>query len=640
MARLANSTRTHKLKYPNITLPKDVVAACFVDPDPVARSEDHEDLLEYLTSRLDAGAQDRIVRATRFAKVDKIVSTWQMLSQMDSARKEKQENTGQAQAISVNLPLAQSHLDDMVAFFAGVYSPSNGSFFQTPQDSAQAEAGSKLVDKLNTDARFGAYYSHLTKTMRALLKYNIGGFHHTWAVDDLEADSNAAEGRNLAESIDMYNVFWDPSVKDPSRVSKDAEWAAISTVENRRWFVMREKRGFFQGCGDFIAGEGDATPNGVTAKYFRYPPRDAGVSAEDTTSTRAASVNWESYGATLGGEAAELVEGFEVVKMYCWLNPSDFGLGYEGLEYTEDDYFLWRFWLADGKKIIRGEPVNIESDDPSEQDKLSIPLYMGYLNLDDMGDAQRSVAELLVPFQTFASFLMNSHVAGTRGKTYGVRGYDPTMFDLSKIDEGSTAVWLESKTPGRDVRSGLMKLDANTETSDTMRDLQGLMALVREFFPSQALPSQIAGMDRATTNQVSSVLQGVSRRLHMLVRIMDDSILSPMLFGMYQHLVNFGKQGSGLNDADARKILGSGLEQLNREIAEQAFRQLFFAILQNPQSAQAFDVQAMMNFWGSLLNTNVRFGTFVRQQVPAAADAQGAPVPAQADPNQPPIPGL
>lgn len=619
------SNRTHKLNQPQITLPKGEYSPIFAAATQEGKEEDHKELLSYLTERLDAGQVDRQARTQRYARIDRIVSTWQILSQMDSKRQEKQDATGQAQAINVNLPLAQSHLDDMVAFFAGIYSPSNGSFFQTP-DPTNAEIGKKLVDRLNTDAKYGAYYTQMAKAMRGFMKYNISGFHLVWSVSDLDADAERAEGKNLATALDMYNLMWDSSIKDPTKIAKEAEWAAISEVKNRRWFVMRQKRGFFHGVGHVI--KDNEAINGVSAKYFRYPPHDAGVSAKDSQSTNSSTVDWDSFNASLAGEDAVPVEGFELVTMYCWLNPGDFGLQFEGQVFAEDDYYLWKFWIMDGCQVVRGEPVNQESDKPSEQDELEIPIYAGYMNVDDMGDAQRSIAELLIPFQTFGSFLMNSHIAGTRSSIWGLKGYDPSMFDLSRVEEGAVAGWLESKIPGRDVRSGMMKMDGSVDTQGTMSGLRDLLNLVREFFPSQALPSQVAGMDRAVTSQVSALMQGVSRRLHMLVRIMDDSVLGPMLYMAYKNLVEMASM-SGIDDATARKILGSGLEQLNREAAEQAFRQLFFAVAQNPESNQTFNVPKMMAYWGSLMNSGVDMTTFAREQQ-QAAPAQGAPVQAAA----------
>src|SRR5690606_24644765 len=134
-----------------------------------------------------------------------------------------------------------------------------------------------------------------------------------------------------------------------------------------------------------------------------------------------------------------------------------------------------------------------------------------------------------------------------------------------------------SKTPGRDVRSGIQDIRGTTGDRSTLDSLARLLALMQQFFPVQALPSQIAGMDRAVQSQVAAVLQGVNRRLHMLVRIIDSDILGPARFEQFMNIVRNGAGSTGgLTNRDIMNMLGSGLAQLNREAAAQAMQQLLF----------------------------------------------------------------
>jgi len=606
----------------------------------------HDDLLTYLLARIDSDSNRRSARIRRLAHTDKIVSTWQKLTAEDSKRRDKQESTGKSQAIAMNLPVTVTHIDDMVAFFSEVYFPSTGAFTMTPEMATQFETLKPLMDKMNEQAKISDFYSELGIGLRALVKYNIGGYHLDWVVEDVDTESDdESTGINWVCGLDMYNVWWDPVVTNPKKVSKDAEWFAMADVVSRRHLVTRQLDGIYEGVDAILMqGDGNTVEAKTNAAYYRHPPISAGVSAQDeTTIASGTSVDWESYGKSLGSDKLELQQGYERVIMYCWLNPADFGLSYDtNLTYTEDGYYLWKFVILNGERIIQAKPVRTEDDDIKNQGKLQIPVFMSLLNKDDMLEATRSIAELMLPFQSFASFLLNAHVAGARGSIYGIKAYDPMMFDLAAAEavEG-TAMNLPSKMPGRDVRSGLQELKGTYDGSQTLNQVGGIMSVMKEFFPAQALPSQVAQIDRAVNSQVAAVMQGVSRRLHMLVKLMDSSIFEPLRFAMYRNLVekkSVSLSGDGAVDGNVRRVLGNGLDQLNREIIESNVRNVLFAMIQNPKVIENYDVTSIFTYWASLMRIPIDLNQFKMQQ-------RAAPLPAPAagpDPNAAPpmIPGM
>lgn len=589
------------------------------------RATTHDMLLDYLVGRLKFATRNRTSALYRYSKADRAISTWQVLDDEDAERKEKQEKTGQAQAIAMNLPLAHTHIDDMVAFFAAIFSPNQGDFFEVPQDADILEAGKRLVEKLNQDAKGSKYFKHLCHMLRSALKYNISGFYVDF---DSVSDSNAtgadafAVGMNKVRGLDMYNCVWDPTVIDPSKIHCEAEYFAMFDLVNE--FELHEHDGIdYFGLRDLMDYSYES--NGLTASWYRYPPIQAGLTFEDDRTVRGNSVDWKSYGAQLLSDAAIPVQGYERVTMLCRVNPNQFGLrdGAGQLYPKGTGPVLFKFTLFSDKRVIGAEPVY--DDVKSEQE---LPVYMGHLNQDDMAAAQRSIAELLLPFQSYASFLLNSDIQAKRGNIYGLVGYDPTMFDMSTVPAGSTAARIASKIPGRDVRSGIQKLLTDVDNNNAPQQLQMFLQLVKEFFPSQALPSQIAQIDRAVQSQVAAVLQGVSRRLHMLVRLLDDDIMNPMRMQLFRNLVRDQAMSlSGITDSQARTLLGNGLAQLNREVAAQAMQQLLFAVIQNKEAMAELDVVKLLTYWAQMLNIPFDVNSFRRQTQQGAAPTgvPGAP---------------
>ena len=620
---------------------------------PIFPNEDsHDRLLEYLERRLKVENVTRPARLMRYMRIDRFISTWQRLSNEDSQRATKQEMDGVPQAISINLPVIHTHVDDMVAFFCAVFAPSSGNFFANPDKSMQASV-QELMDKLNGDAKIHKYFKNLGKMIRSLLKYNMGGFSVEWVsrADPFRADpTEQTEGANKATALDLYNFMWDQSVPDPADIRTDAEWTAQVYYRNRKWLIDRQDRGTYQGL-EKIIDEHSQLNNGAQALYYKHPPYAAGLNSRDTKTAvgNNATVDWTRYGASLQSDSTTEINGHEIVVMYCWLNPSQFGLISKPGERTDAvensvTYQLWRFEIVDMRVIATGAPVqaetNVGSDTAGETRVPEIPIYAGFLNQDDMGVAQRSVAELLQPFQTYGSFLLNSNVIGTRASTYGVQIYDPSGVDMTTIPEGEVVARIPSKQPGRDVRSMISDFRPAQDVKTPLDSLQVLLSLVKEFFPAQAMPSQVAGIDRAIQSQVASVLQGINRRLHMLVRLIDSDILQPSRFALYLNIARAGQvQLAGVTDETAAKVMGSGLAQLNREIAEQGMRQLLLTLIQNPNTAQGIDILGLINYWSSMLDISTDLSQFAKQPAPAAPAPGPTPGEAPAGAVPPVVPG-
>lgn len=606
-------------------------------PTTIPDMESHDDLLAYLTARLDSAKSILETRRRRLARIDKTISTWQKLSPEDTERRDKQETTGTPQAISINLPLVQTHLDDMVSFFAAVYSPTAGDFFQIP-DPKLKDTVSTLVDKLNSDAKETQYFTALCSTLRSLLKYNVGGHSVEWvSKDGMSLDDNS-KGLNRVAAIDMYNIAWDTSIKNPTNVAKEAEWAATFEVKNRPWIVKRELDEYFRGVSGIL--DDDSYSNGNTATYYRDPPVSVNISPEDEGSNLNSGMDWKAYGLSLDSENPLRIDAFEITTMYCWIDAKMFDLRNTQKDASSEStpmpggaYSLWKFIIIDGKRIVFCQPSSPATQQIEDRvvAPAEIPYYLALMNQDDMMEFTKSIGEMLAPFQNYASFLLNAHIANTRSNIYGIKGIDPMMFDASKLGNGQTAAILVSKQPGRDVRTGLSKISGEGDTSNTMAHLQTFMQLIQQFFPAQALPNQIAGMDRAINSQVQTVMQGVNRRLHMLVRLVDDGCMVPSRARQYKNIVDAGSvQLDGLNDAVAARVLGNGLMQLNREAAENAMRQLIFAIIQNQAASQQFSIPLLMDYWAGLMAMNAKLSDFI---APAPAPApetaqpptQGAP---------------
>lgn len=595
--------------------------------------EKHTRLLNYLLSRLSSANQNRGIRLRRYANIDRAVSTWQKLSAADAKRQAEESETGRSQAIPANLPIIASHLEDTVSFFSEVFAPQRRNFFIAPEDE-NPEAAQELAKKMNRDTKSRGYYAEVCKGLRALCKYNIGGVAVRW--EEGGGQGELSQPGNRIESIDMYNYLWDPTVKDPSRIHTDAEFAARISEKNQLWAIRAGLNGALARINKVI-GVNERNPSDRTndqskaARFFKNPPTNVGLTFDGTESGEAGKkMDWDAYGAGIGSDMGEPIKGLEVIEMYCWLNPFEFDLESESADDSgegekKQSLNLYRFVIIDAKNICSA--VKIEGTQNSDgQITVHIPHYLAFMTQDDMKEAQRSVSEMIRPFQRFSSFLMNIYMAGARKNIWGMKGVDPTMFDTSSLDQGDVAGVLKSKVPGRDVRTGMMTLDSSTGTEQAMGMLQQVLAVMKELYPSQALPSQIAGMDRAIKSQVSAVLQGSQRRMHMMARILDSSLFGPMRLQCYRNLAAGDGEGlNGITEEAVATILGSGLHSLNAEASAELLKEIIFAVIQNQEGMQYFDVPKLFQLWSLLMNLPFDLSSAVRQQIPAGPEGTTQP---------------
>lgn len=584
-------------------------------------------LKDYLVSRISIGVNQRDQRLQRFGDIDRAISTWQQLSPDDTERKRLEDTTGKTMALPLNLPILATHLDDLVSYFAEAIAPSSNPFFSAKGDQAVAA----LQSEFNADAIRRDYYGELCSALRSLLKYNQGGLAVEWD-SGKTLDSLMAESGNRWCHLDPYNTFWDPTVKNPKMVSRKAEFAGTIETTNRIDLMRKAMAGEWVGLEDILC---DQTATESISSYWQEPSKVAGIDKDGRDSRTAAGtsiMNWSAY--NLGSGGGKIIDGFEFVRIYCWLIPANFGLLTndernalsEVDERIHPDSFieLWKFEVMKDR-ILSAEPV-LERSQYLGGEPVEIPMYLTLMTQDQLLEAQRSTMELMKGFQSFASNMYNIFIQGMRKNVWGLTGYDSTMFDLSQLPNGEVVGIVPMRgMPGRDARAGLVSVTGATGVEQAMQVVGSTLQLKDQLFPSQAMPNQVAGIDRAISSQVSTVVQGSQRSMKTMLRILDSSMLLPTRLEAFRNYKRHKIQAAqNITDEQFSKLIGSGLESMEAERVTDALWKLLYAIVQNSESMQVYDVPKLLSYIGNVGNLSVDLGQFVRQQAqPNAAPAQG-----------------
>lgn len=598
---------------------------------PFRNKNSHDALLEYCRHRLIEGKQFRDSQIKRYAQIDKDIAGWIKQSDEDRKRDSLQRETGIPQATAVNLPINFIHLDDMMTYYAGTFAPTQGMFYHTGKPDEIGPAN-QIVSLMNNHAIYGGYYRQTLAAIFTILKYNVGGFYGTWATDFGPRLETLADGKTVAnvepiwsgnklESLDMYNTFWDPSV-NPTQVYKDAEWAGKTYMRSHYWLANKAQRGVYFNCDEALR-----TSSGVpTSVYYRHPPTEAKMNrVQDANGADWISILSESP------EYAR-VSGFEITEICIRLNPVDFGLVEPKDKVARSRYELWKITILNDMYVIGVDYLNNVHD--------HIPYYFGFANDDIMGTSQKAVSEMIQPLQNFASSLLNSHIKSTRKNLFGTTYYDPAMFDMSKIPEGevNARVPMKAQARGKDIRTGIYRDNQILDTKQTLTDLGDIIGIIDQFFPTQSLPSQIASIDRAVDSQVAAVQQGANRRQHKSARLLDDSLMRPMRTDFYYNIIQYQTDGETISDfygketavnlGELRKtdlpfVIGMGIKALDRQATAQSLQQIIFALIQNPQAAQSFDLPGLINYWSSMIDMDIDMTQFKL----APPEAQQPPAP-------------
>lgn len=617
---------------------------------PFKNKTNHKKLLEYLQERLVLGKCQRDEELDRLVQIDKHVAGWMRMTVEDRKRLEQKEEDGSPQAVQMTLPLSFVHIDDMMTYFAETFAPSRGMFYHTGEPEEVGEAA-QIIVKMNNDAIYAGFYREVLRGIHCALKYNKGGFRVDWGREDgpkLEAGANGQlnvetevkwQGNRL-KAMDPYNTLMDPSVQIQD-VHKDGEFVGYAEMRSHYWLQSRASTGMYYNCEEALKKS-----SGVSeCVYYRCPPEEAQMTVDESRG----QTNWVSILSDSPGYSKQ--GGFELVHTYIRLNPTEFGLiqGTAEQRQTRNRYEIWRITLLNDKWIIAADWMNNVHG--------HIPTYFGVVNDDSMGAAQKSVAEILQPLQDFSSFLLNLHVYASRSAVWGLTVYDPTVVDLKALKKGEINANLPMKPSGygKDIRNAIWKHNSTLETKQTLSDLQGMMDIINQFFPTQALPSQIASIDRAVESQVAAVQHGANRRQQKTARLLDDSIFSKVRYAMYYNIIQYMPESESITDFYTGKeiqidlnamrntnlpfIIGQGLKAIDRQAVAGMMQNIIFALIQAPQAAQGIDLLALIDYWTSMIDVDIDLKQFRLQADPAAAaapqvDAAGNPIQPATDPDQ------
>lgn len=587
-------------------------------------------LVDHIIARMLLSKTERDTRAERMRLIDIGVSGFIKLDKDDQKRRRDNEEGKKPKPTAHNLALTGAQLDEAVTYLMSVYAPEMDIF--TAQSSADKQGlADGLAAAINKQGQYGQYYRELAKFCTNSIRYNFGPIRLFWeehtGIVFQNAGGTVAKKKdviwrgNLLKSCNAYNFFYDTSVH-PVDLPRRGEYFAEVTRETPFRVQQMAAEGKLYGINRFKNTVVSVGENGNTI-FYQAPPR-----VRDNSTAAQQNTDWSTM--LREGPAKDSQLSIELISYVTWICPKEFGLS------DDKDIQLWRITVAQGQFVA----FAIRMDDTHGQ----LPCMVATPLEDDLWNDQRTYAEMLLPLQHFASFLLNTHQDATRKSLYGITVFNKQLFpglDKNEDDLIGAKIPMKSSSGEVDIDKAFRHYTDAPDTDQNVDMVEKVMGLMQKILPTDML-KQVTDLERATLYQAASTVQAGNRRNLKIARIIYDQALVPlklqMMYNIYSQMttIDYIDTVSGqrqtaniadLIDAEIEFDVGTGLKGLDRLMQLQIWQTLMNAVLQSQQAIQEIDIVALLNYVSTLAGDRTDLTQF-RRQTPLPQPGQG-PAPAQ-----------
>lgn len=610
---------------------------------PLLKSPDREKaLVEYCLERVKMSDEERKRRAARAQSIDVQISGY--IQHGRESKKRAQDNAAgkKPKPADMSLPLAGAQIDECVTYMMSVYAPEMD-FFEAVAPADKQVMAQAVVGELNKQSQKGQYYRHFTRMCTAAIRYNFGGLICNWekmtgvvfkgqpgGVAEKKVDT-VWEG-NVLKAIDVYNFGYDTSVH-PVDLAAEGEffWECerITPFRARRMAQAGMLFGINRYVHEIFAANPGAQMDGKS--FYLQPPSvrdESAINGEGQT-------NWISI--LRASDVRESTPGLELLHFVAWLCPKNFGLS------DSAEMECWRIVIANGKYLTFAMKLDTTHG--------MLPVAIACPLEDDLKNEQRTHAEMLIPLQQFASFLMNSHQEAHRKSIYGITVYNAQAFpglNADMTDMASAMIPMQSSASGLDIDKVFRHHSTAPNTDKNVVDIGNIIQLMQKILPTDML-QQVADLERATVYQAAATVQAGNRRQLKIARMISDQCINiikfQMIYNLYSNMQSISYvdpngqrtsiQVGDLVEAEIEYEIGTGLKGIDRLITVQIIRDVINGVIQSQQAIAEFDIVSLLNYFATLAGDK----TDLRQFRRGATGMSPAQVAQPAGAAQPTAPG-
>jgi len=567
-------------------------------------------LIRHAVARLQLSTQmrDRLLETYRY--IDREYYGWLLRDADDEKRKQENIRGTGVKPTDEKLSMMFAQLDEAVTYLLSVLAPDEAIYAAVaPKEQQQVADGFAAL--MNQHAEAFGHYRNYNMFLLDALRYNLACFVVNWKVrngvvisQDLagvpQPTKTVAQDGNEIFTLDPYNVFLDPSIS-PVDMPEQGEWFGWVDVMTPFRLKKMQQDGDLFNVDDFV---NSTQPR--TRFFAEHPEIRNDVGRIDN------AVNWVDVLRAVP-HAEDSQSGYEMLPLYLWLIPSEFGLS------DSEEYEIWR--------IILGSDTHLLHAAKMENLHGMLPINIAVPFEDHFAMQSKAVSERLIPHQRFASFVMNTHQRATRKRLYGLTIYNQNVIPLMDQDdvdlEGGK---IPASTTGQqdiDLRKHIVQFNDGPDTTNTLQNIEVMSSIMQGVLPTNIL-RQVAGLERATQYQAAALVQGANRRNLKIAKIINSQAMDRgrrmQMYNIQQFQTQveiLDEQGS-LIQIDPKEFLDTriefkmsdGLKGLDRLALQINMKELIAMVLQSQQASAQTDIMALINYLSTLFGDYTDFNQF------------------------------
>lgn len=322
-----------------------------------------------------------------------------------------------------------------------------------------------------------------------------------------------------------------------------------------------------------------------------------------------------------GSERGRLAEGHDEIQLlgtgtkdFVWLTqgtveiqPSKWGLG------SSSRYEKWLFTIANGNTIIQAEPLDADHD--KHPVIVGEPLSAGY------GFGNMSMTDMLGPFQDLMSWMINSHIFNVRAVLNNTLVVNPQLVDMEDLKKPGPGrvIKLKPQAFGQDMKNAIYQLQVQDITRSHLTDL----TVVNRFADlvsstNDNLRGVVQAGGRKTATEVRTSGEAGASRLAARARLISAQSICPaaemwtinlqqnMSQAVYLQLLGADAMEAPLPlgpeqiSGDFYFPVHDGTLPLDRVALLDVWKEIFLALVSNPQLGAGYDVPGIFEYVAEL----------------------------------------
>ena len=573
-------------------------------------------LLQHINDRLKLAAAVRDKYAETYEMVDKEYHLYLRLDAEDKKRDSDNKRGAGVKPTDTKLSLLFSQIDEALTYLLTLLAPEEAIYNAMARKDKQ-DVAKAFATLMNTHAEQFHHYRSLALFLLDCLKYNIGAHGVEWTKvtgnklrnDDMQPNGISTERTIVAAGneltcFDPYQLLLDPSV-NPVDVPHLGEYFGFSAYAT----AFRYK--FMVANGNYMEDQTKAflkTSPGI--HYYRPHPV-----VVPNKGTGTGTVDFYALLTARSGADSDAAKAYEYTRCCFWINPKEFGLS------NQNEFQIWRFTLGGCTHILMAEHM--------ENAHALLPLNIAQPFEDHFSMEGKGIAERLIPYQNFGSFVLNTHQRAARKKLYGLTVFDEQKIPLLKSDDTDMAggkIAANGAGQDLDLNKAIRQFNDAPETSGTLEQIEMVHRLMQDILPTN-MTQQVAGLERATQYQAAALVQSANKRNLKIAKIinaqaMDRSRMMQMMnIFQFQEQIDLVNPDGTLTTADPKQFreagivfsISDGLKGLDRMAMILSMKEMLNSILQSAPAQQQFDIVAIVDYYTSLLGDNTDFKQFKLQ---------------------------